>query len=57
MMKDVLIQIFGVYEPVVYTLSDGTACAGADWSYIGGVAVFCICLYSMFRILGGLFKR
>lgn len=57
MMKDVLIEIFGVYEPVVYTLSDGTACAGADWSYIGGVAVFCFCLYSMFRIVGGLFKR
>lgn len=48
MMKDVLIQIFGVYSPI-----DGCA----DWSYIGGVIIFSICLYSMFRLLGLVFKR
>lgn len=57
MMKSVMVDIFGTYTPVVYTLSDGTSCTGADWSYIAGVAVFCICLYSLFRVVGGLFKR
>lgn len=56
-MKEALVNILGAYEPVVYTLSDGTSCTGCDWSYIAGAAVFCIALYSFFRILGTVFKR
>lgn len=48
MMKQVMIDIFGTYAPI-----DGCA----DWAYIAGVAVFCICLWSMFRLLGLVFKR
>ena len=48
MMKAVMIQILGEYAPI-----DGCA----DWAYIAGAAVFCICLWSMFRILGLVFKR
>lgn len=48
MMKDVIEQILGTYSPV-----DGFV----DWAYIAGAAVFCICLYSMFRLLGLFFKR
>lgn len=47
-MRDVMIQIFGVYTPI-----DGCA----DWSYIGGVAIFAIALYSVFRLAGMVFKR
>lgn len=48
MMKEVMTQILGSYSPI-----DGSA----DWSYIAGAAVFCICLYSMFRLLALVFKR
>ena len=47
-MSEVMISLFGVYTPV-----DGCA----DWQYIGGVLLFAICLYSLFRLLGGIFKR
>lgn len=47
-MKEAMVQLFGAYAPV-----DGCA----DWSYIAGVLVFAICLYSLFRILGAVFKR
>lgn len=48
MMQEVMVQIFGTYTPI-----DGCA----DWSYIGGVAIFAICLYSIFRMAGVIFKR
>lgn len=48
MMKEVMSQILGVYSPI-----DGCV----DWSYVAGAAVFCICLYSMFRLIGLVFKR
>ena len=47
-MQEVMISIFGTYSPI-----DGCA----DWSYIGGVVLFSICLYSLFRLAGGIFKR
>lgn len=47
-MRDAMITIFGVYQPI-------EGCA--DWSYIGGIVIFAICLYSMFRLLGSVFKR
>lgn len=48
MMREMMISIFGNYTPI-----DGCA----DWSYIGGVVIFTICLYSLFRLLGAVFKR
>lgn len=48
MIQEMMISVFGIYQPI-----DGCA----DWSYIGGVALFAICLYSFFRILGAVFKR
>lgn len=47
-MKEMMITIFGTYTPI-----DGCA----DWSYIGGIIIFSICLYSVFRLAGGIFKR
>lgn len=48
MMKDAIIQIFGTYQPI-----DGCA----DWSYIGGVLVFCITLLMVLYALCGVLKR
>ena len=48
MMKDAIVQIFGVYEPIA-------GCA--DWSYIGGVLVFCITLFMVLYALCGVLKR
>lgn len=48
MMREVFIQIFGTYQPI-----DGCA----DWSYIGGVAIFAICLWAVLYGLLGVLKR
>ena len=48
MIKDVIVQLFGTYQPI-----DGCA----DWGYIGGVAVFCIVLYMVLYALCGVLKK
>lgn len=48
MMQEAIVNIFGVYQPI-----DGCA----DWSYIGGVLVFCIMLFMSLYALCGVFKR
>lgn len=71
-MKDLIISIFGEYQPVMSqaiaeTTIDGvstyeivdvvaTGAAGVDWAWIMGVLLFALVLYSMFRILGVFFK-
>lgn len=71
-MKELIIQIFGTYEPVmsqtvVSSVVDGvvtsevievvaSGAAGVDWAWIAGVLLFALVLYSMFRILGVFFK-
>lgn len=71
-MKDLIISIFGEYVPVmtvmpvteiingeefttIYTVVASGA-AGLDWSWIAGVALFGIVLWSLFRLLGVFFK-
>lgn len=48
MMKEVMLQIFGIYQPI-----DGVP----DWSYIGGVLIFCIVLFMVLYALCGVLKR
>ena len=48
MMADFMASIFGVYQ---------TVNGQANWQYIGGVLIFCIALYSIFRLIGAIFKR
>ena len=71
-MKDLIIGIFGAYEPVMsqavapstvdgvttYDVIDVVAsgAAGVDWAWIMGVLLFALVLYSMFRILGVFFR-
>lgn len=63
-MKDLLISLFGDYEPVL-TVADiageqvevvASGFAGVDWPWIMGVFLFAIVLYSFFRIVGCFFK-
>ena len=51
-MKDLMVTIFGSYEPI-YGI-DGVA--GMDWEYILGVVLFAIVLYSFFRLVGMVLK-
>ena len=71
-MKDLIISIFGEYQPVMSqaiaeTTIDGvstyeivdvvaTGAAGVDWAWMMGVALFALVLYSLFRILGVFFR-
>ncbi len=57
-------DIFGAYTPLTYevtTYIDGEAVittepvpglAGLDWPWLSGVALFALCAYSVFRLLG-----
>lgn len=65
--------IFGPYTPVTTSVAvtetvDGSTitnlidavasgAAGVDYAWLAGVAIFCIVLFSFFRILGVVFKR
>lgn len=53
-------SIFGEYQPIITTidLADGTQkiVQSVDIGYIAGVVVFCIAFYSLFRIIGSIFK-
>lgn len=69
-MKNLIIELFGVYTPVTYmepiynaageftemqeVVASGVA--GVDWPWVMGVILFAIVLYSLFRILGVFFK-
>lgn len=51
--------IFGNYNPITYTDSAGveiipSGLSGVDWQYVLGVVLFCVIVYSLLRILGGL---
>lgn len=61
-MKDLIISLFGSYEPVVYQNLDGvdvvaSGMAGVDWVFLSGVVLFGITLYCVFRAIGGVFKK
>lgn len=66
MMKDLVINIFGSYEPI-YTdvvTTDGaiqsvvaSGAAGVDWVYVAGVAIFALTLFCVFRIIGSVIKN
>lgn len=70
MLKDLIISIFGVYDPVTYEVphyaADGTLLytdsiigngfSGVDWPYILGVLAFLVVLYCVLRIIGSVIK-
>lgn len=65
-MKDVLLSIFGAYEPVTTTAITATGeavsviasgMAGVDWPYVFGVLLFGLVLYCFFRLVGVLLSK
>lgn len=61
-IKDLILDIFGVYNPPSFTDGGGIdiipdGMAGMDWPWISGVFLFGITLYCVFRIIGGAFKK
>lgn len=48
MMQDLMIALFGVYQSV-----DG----GTNWAYVGSVLIFLVCLWSLFRLVGMVFRK
>lgn len=61
-MKDLIISIFGTYEPVSVINSLGDTeylqgMAGVDWPYVLGVLGFFVTLYCILRIIGGVISR
>lgn len=61
-MKDLILSIFGTYEPVSVINSLGeteylTGMAGVDWPYILGAAAFIVTVYCVLRIIGGVISR
>lgn len=67
-MKNLVISLFGSYEPVMTTESHlvgdaleeiqvvASGMAGVDWAWLAGVALFAIVLYSFFRLVGVLLR-
>lgn len=71
-MKDLILTIFGSYEPITYesyVMTDNTSgsyelvnivpdgIAGVDWMWLGGFLIFLVFLFCILRLLGGLFRR
>lgn len=58
-MRDLIIEIFGEYTPVLDPVTGNVAAglAGVDWPYVAGIGVFCIVLWSFFAIVGAVIKR
>lgn len=58
-MRDFLTDILGSYSPVTYTDSNGidivaSGLAGLDWEYIFTGVLFCITVWCVLKILGGI---
>lgn len=66
-LKEVIVNIFGTYEPVTYEVYNSvtdsydtviaSGMAGVDWMFIAGVLLFGITAFCVFRIIGGIIKN
>ena len=54
-MYTIIQNIFGTYAPITITFLDGSQKAFIDYTYLTGVLLFSITLYSTFRLLGIMF--
>jgi len=57
-MRDLMIQIFGVYLP--NTDQNGvplSGIAGVDWEYVGMVLIFAITLYCVLRMIEAVLRK
>lgn len=66
-MRDLIISIFGEYQPVMtdvynavtesYDSVVASGLAGVDWVYVLGVVGFFLVLYCVLRIIGAVISR
>lgn len=57
-MRDLIVSIFGSYIPLVDASgSPVPGLAGVDWEYVAGIAVFCITLYCVLRIVEAVIRK
>jgi len=60
-MKEIIEELFGVYEPVLAENIEGNpvniGLGSVDFAWLAGVFLFGLCLYCLFRLLGGIFRR
>ena len=56
----VLVELFGEYQPRTQTEGEVTSAvpglAGVDWPWIAAVVLFSICVFCVFRLIGGIFR-
>lgn len=60
-MRDLMINLFGIYQPVQFVTSAGetiipAGASGVDWVYISGILLFALSLYCVYRMIGGIFN-
>lgn len=56
-LKVLVVNLIGAYQPVEYTLSDGSTVipagfAGCDWVFIASVGLLCLSIYCVFKLVG-----
>lgn len=66
-MRELIVTIFGEYAPIMTDVFNdagdyvgstvASGAAGVDWTYIGGVVLFAIVLWSFFRLVGVVMRR
>lgn len=60
-LQDWMQALFGTYTPVFYETADAVSVipsglAGVDFPYVLSVLLFALIVYSLFRLLGGIFR-
>lgn len=62
MLRNLMIDLFGSYTPVVYTdandidiIPDGLS--GVDFLWLGGFLLFALTLFCVFKLIGGIMKK
>lgn len=60
-MRDLMISLFGLYQPVQYVTIQGdtiipAGMSGVDWTYVLGIGLFALTLFCVFRLIGGAFS-
>lgn len=54
-LQDVIGDLLGTYNPIYeFDPSTGEMVASTNWGYIATATVFCIVVWSLLRIIGGL---
>lgn len=60
-MADLIYNLFGHYEPIMYNGVPLQGIAGVNFEWIASVGIFCICLCTVFALtvkaVGSIFRK